>query len=63
MAPETVLVRCSTCGKEIGNIAYIPGEQVIGCSYCGGKTKVWIKGNGDLDTRPVKAGSIPRPSA
>ena len=49
---ETVLIRCAQtgCGKEIGQVAYIPGKQIVSCPHCGYKTIVEINEKGKLYT-------------
>ncbi len=47
---ETIIVRCYSCGHEIGRISYVPGSQKIGCPKCGAKTDVRIDKNGNVYT-------------
>ena len=46
---DTIIVHCYKCGNNLGEVTYIPGEQLIGCSNCGGQTKVRIKKDGSVD--------------
>ena len=58
---ETIIVRCSSCGEENGQISYIRGEigqiscvpvsQLVGCSKCEKRTVVEISKNGHVDTK------------
>ena len=46
---DTIIVRCAHCGKNLGEISYIPGKQKIGCE-CGGRTIVQIYKDGSIET-------------
>jgi DNA-directed RNA polymerase subunit RPC12/RpoP len=49
--PDTVLVRCAVCGKEIGEVSYLPGKQVVTCRNCHKKTVVLIGSDGSVRVR------------
>ena len=39
---DTIIVRCSHCGTEIGHVSYVPGTQIIGCKQCNKRTSVQV---------------------
>jgi DNA-directed RNA polymerase subunit RPC12/RpoP len=57
---EYVLVRCAHCGREIGNITFAPGVQIVACLECSNgwgkhnKTKVTITEKAEVYTSPKK---------
>ena len=57
---DTVIIRCSTCGREIGKISLVAGEQQIGCTHCGGTTQVHISSDGSMRAYALRRGRIPK---
>lgn len=57
---DTIIIRCSTCGKEIGKISLVTGQQQIGCSHCGGTTQVHISSDGNVRSYRLRQGRIPK---
>lgn len=51
---DTIIVRCSYCGKEIGKVTFVSGEQQVGCPHCKGVTKVIIGKDGSVEMRQHK---------
>jgi DNA-directed RNA polymerase subunit RPC12/RpoP len=56
---DTIIVRCSTCGKEIGTVTYVKSDQEVGCDRCGGVTRVKIWGDGDVHISSKRRGKTP----
>lgn len=46
---DTIIVRCATCGKQIGEITFIRGNQKVGCPQCSAQTMVKIYSDGSVD--------------
>ena len=63
---ETIIVCCSSCGEENGQISYyreefdqiscVPVNQLVGCPKCGKRTAVEISENGHVHTKGYWAG-------
>lgn len=60
---DTIIIRCSTCGHEIGKISNVTGDQQIGCSHCGGTTQVHISSDGSIRSYALRRGRIPKPES
>jgi hypothetical protein len=48
----TVAVNCAYCGKQIGEIMRVPGENHLGCPYCQGVTNAVIGRDGTSKMLP-----------
>lgn len=57
---DTVIVRCATCGRNIGDVTFVPGRQVVGCDYCRGVTVIYISEDGRVETTVSSWGQIPK---
>lgn len=52
---DSINVKCSYCGRDLGSVTYVPGRQIIGC-YCGARTEVYISHSGDVHIRHAGGG-------
>ena len=48
---DEIIVRCASCGEEIGRITFVEGKQILGCYSCGKKTVVDIYDDGTVNIR------------
>jgi len=48
---DEIIVRCASCGEEIGRITFVEGQQILGCYSCGKKTLVNIYSDGTVYIR------------
>jgi phage FluMu protein Com len=51
---DTIIVRCSYCGKHIGDVTFVPGTQEVGCPECKGVTRVIINKDGSVKMAQAK---------